>query len=430
MANPQDADLARETMRRVSARILVFLFVVFVFNQLDRVNVSFAALQMNQQLGFTPEIYGFGVGAFFISYLLFEIPSNLLLARFGARVWLARIMITWGVVAVCFALVRGPWSFYALRFLLGMAEAGFVPGYIYYLRTWLPQAQRGREMAKVALAIPVAVIFGAPVSGLLLRLDSLAGLAGWQWMFILQGLPSVLLGIFALWWLTERPQDAAWLTAPQRAWLIETIAAEERDVAAHGATRAADILRDRRVVACAATFFCASMSTYGIVYWLPQILRQLSGFGPLAVSFMSALPFVGLGLGMYFNTAHSDRFQERHWHFAVPAAAAAIGLVIAALFADPWIGLAGLVLAGTGLGSALGVFWTIPMGLLGGGAAAVGFAFVNMLGNSAGFVSPYLIGLIRGWTGSFTAGLYVLAGFMTLAAILVFASRRGASEAR
>ncbi len=369
------------------------------------------------------DLYGFGVGVFFLSYLLFEIPSNMLLERFGARFWLGRIMISWGAVAVCCAFVGSAWSFYAVRFLLGLAEAGFVPGYIYYLRLWVPERRRGREMAKVALAIPAAVILGAPVSGLLLRLDSVAGLAGWQWMFILEGVPSVLLGVLAFRVLTERPEKAAWLTEPQRTWLSVEIAREQGSIARHGATAFGDMLRDRRIVACAAAFFCASMSTYGIIYWLPQILKQLSGLGNLGVSLMSTLPFVGLGLGMYGNTVHSDRAQERHWHFAIPALVAGAGLLIAASVSDPWVGLGGLVLAGAGLGSALGVFWTIPMGLLGGSAAAVGLAFVNMLGNSAGFVSPYVIGLVRSATGSFAAGLFVLAAFMAASAMLIFLTR-------
>lgn len=417
------AAVETETMRRVSRRILALLFVVFVFNQLDRVNVSFAALQMNAQLGFTAEVYGFGVGIFFVSYLLFEIPSNLILQRVGARFWLARIMITWGLVAVAMAFVTSERSFYALRFLLGLAEAGFVPGYLYYIRQWLPEHRRGAEMAKIALAIPAAVVLGAPLSGLLLRLDHLGGLAGWQWMFILEGLPSVALGVLTIWLLTGRPENAAWLTAEQRQWLVTEIGRDEAKTDRHGGVAIVRALQDRRLVASAGAFFCASMSTYGIVYWLPQIIRQLSALSLLQVSLLSALPFIGLGAGMFFNARHSDREGERHVHFAAPALVCGAGLVLAASATDPWIGLLGLVVCGTGLGSALGVFWTIPMALLPGSAAAAGLALVNMLGNAAGFVSPALIGVVRGWTGSFSAGLYVLAGFMAASAALIFLTR-------
>jgi MFS transporter, ACS family, tartrate transporter len=424
------ADLPTDTMRLVSRRILMFLFVAFVFNQLDRVNVSFAALQMNAQLGFTAEVYGLGVGLFFVSYLLFEIPSNMLLQRFGARVWLARIMVTWGMVAVAMAFISGQRSFYALRFLLGLAEAGFVPGYLYYLRLWVPERWRGWELTKIALAIPLAVILGGPVSGLLLKLGSIGGLAGWQWMFVLEGVPTILLGVLAFWRLTETPQEADWLSQAQRTWLIGEIDREQAAIGKIGPTKFSDTLRDRRVIACAAAFFCASMSTYGIIYWLPQILRQLSGLGNSEVSLLATLPFVGLGVGMYLNTRHSDRSRERHLHFAVAALFAAAGLVVAAVSSDPWIGLAGLVACGTGLGGALGVFWTIPMGLLSGTAAAGGFALVNMVGNSAGFVSPYLIGIVRTTTGSFAAGLYVLAVFMAGSALLIRWTRHGGYAVR
>lgn len=416
-------DLPKETMRRVSRRILAFLFIAFVFNQLDRVNLSFAALQMNAQLGFTAEVYGLGVGLFFLSYLLFEIPSNILLRHFGAPIWLGRIMVTWGVVAVAMAFISGERSFYALRFLLGLTEAGFVPGYLYYLRLWVPERQRGRELTKVALAIPLAVIFGGPVSGLLMQLGSIGGLAGWQWMFVLEGVPSILLGVLAFWVLTETPQQAQWLTMEQKRWLVAEIDREQAATGVHGTTEFRHMLRDRRVIASAASFFCASMSTYGIIYWLPQILRQLSGLGNMEVSLLSTVPFVGLGVGMYCNTRHSDRSGERHLHFAIPALSAATGLILAAVSVNPWVGLLGLVICGTGLGSALGVFWTIPMGLVSGTAAAGGLALVNMIGNSAGFVSPYLIGVVRTWTGSFAAGLYVLAAFMAGSAALIFRTR-------
>lgn len=416
-------DIERATLRRVSRRILAFLFIVFVFNQLDRSNLSFAALQMNGRLGFTAEVYGFGVGMFFISYLLFEIPSNLILRKVGARIWLARIMITWGIVAAAMAFVYDETSFYVIRFLLGLAEAGFVPGYLYYLARWVPEKNWAAAIALTAIAIPIAVVLGAPISGWLLSIGSLGGLDGWQWMFIIEGLPSIVLGFIALGYLTERPEDATWLTPQQRNWLVSQIELEQRRAATGGHTSFGTAAKDARVWIIAIGFFCATMSTYGIVYWMPQIIKQLSGLNNLEVSLLTALPFIGMGLGMFFNARHSDKVGERFWHFAIAIVASGIGLVVSAAVPSPVIALAGLILCATGLGAGLGVLWPIPMTFLSGSAAAGGFALINMIGNSAGFFSPNIIGRIRQATGSFTVGLYVLAGLMAVSAILLLVVR-------
>jgi ACS family tartrate transporter-like MFS transporter len=417
-------DVERSTLGRVSRRILAFLFIVFVFNQLDRSNLSFAALQMNGRLGFDPAVYGFGVGMFFISYLLFEIPSNLILRKVGARVWLARIMITWGVIAAAMAFVYDETSFYVMRFLLGLAEAGFVPGYLYYLSRWVPEKNRAAAIALTAIAIPVAVVLGAPISGALLSIGAVAGLDGWQWMFIIEGLPSILLGFIALGYLTERPEDATWLTPLQRNWLVGQIELEQRRASTTGGHSSfGAAAADLRVWLIALGFFCATMSTYGIVYWMPQIIKQMSGLSNLTVSLLTALPFIGMGCGMYFNARHSDKTGERFWHFAIAIVISGLGLVISAAVPSPVIALAGLILCATGLGSGLGVLWPIPMSFLSGSAAAGGLALINMIGNSAGFFSPNIIGRIRQATGSFTIGLYVLAGLMLVSAILLLIVR-------
>ena len=416
-------DIEASTLRRVNRRVLSFLFIVFIFNQLDRSNLSFAALQMNGKLGFNAEVYGFGVGMFFISYLLFEIPSNLILRKVGARVWLARIMITWGIVAAAMAFVYDETSFYVMRFLLGLAEAGFVPGYLFYLSRWVPEKNRAAAIALTAIAIPTAVVLGAPISGWLLSVGSLAGLDGWQWMFIIEGLPSILLGIIALGYLTERPQDAMWLTVEQRNWLVAQIDFEQRRSATGGHTSFGAAAKDARVWIIAIGFFCATMSTYGIVYWMPQIIKQLSGLSNLQVSLLTALPFIGMGLGMFFNARHSDKAGERFLHFAIAIVASGAGLVISAAIANPVVALGGLILCATGLGAGLGVLWPIPMSFLSGSAAAGGLALINMIGNSAGFFSPNIIGRIRQATGSFTSGLYFLAGMMAVSAILLLIVR-------
>jgi MFS transporter, ACS family, tartrate transporter len=416
-------DLERETTRRVTRRIIGLLFIIFIFNQLDRVNLAFATLQMNAQLGFTPEIYGIGVGVFFFSYLLFEIPSNVIALRVGARIWLARIIISWGVVAMLMAFIYDARSFYALRFLLGLAEAGFVPGFMYYVRFWVPEKSRARILAMVALAIPLSAIINAPIAGLLLSLDKFGGLSGWQWLFLLEGVPSVILGFVTLKMLTERPEQANWLTLAQRNWLTTEIAREQTSIGQHGLSSFRAALANSRVWLIAISFFCATMSTWGLTYWLPQIIKQLSGLTNLEVSLLTGVPFIGLACGMYWNGRHSDKTGDRHWHFAIATFVATAGLSLAAAATAPLLSFIGLVLCATGLGAALGVLWPIPMAFLTGAAAAGGLALINLVGNTAGLVSPYLIGWIRQSTGSFAPGLWVLAVLMFASGLLMLASR-------
>lgn len=410
-------------MKKVLWRIMFFLFLVCFFNDLDRFNVGFAALKMNHDLGFNAEIYGLGVALFFISYAVFEIPSNIILHQTSARIWLSRIMISWGAVAIGTAFIQGEKSFYTMRFLLGVAEAGFVPGYIYYINRWLPEKYKGHGLAITAVAIPISFIIGSPVSGFILKYVDFWGLQGWRWTFILEGVPSVILGILALWILTETPDKAKWLSDTQRRWLAQTIAKEQASMAKVKEAKISKIFTNKNVLALTVTFFLASMGTYGVFYWTALIIKQLSGLGIIAVSFLSTLPFIGLAVGIYFNPKHSDRTQERHFHFAIPIIIGGLGMFLAAATHSPWISIVGLVICATGLGSALGVFWLIPMNLLTGLSAAVGFAFINMLGNSAGFFSPYIVGFVRTHTGSFSLGLYLLGAFMILSAPVVFLTR-------
>ena len=410
-------------MNKILWRLMFFLFLVCFFNDLDRFNVGFAALKMNQDLGFNAEIYGLGVALFFISYAVFEIPSNIILHRTSARLWLSRIMISWGAVAIATAFIHGERSFYILRFLLGVAEAGFVPGYIYYINRWLPEKYKGHGLAITAVAIPLSFIIGSPVSGFILKYVDLFGLEGWRWTFILEGIPSVILGILALWILTETPDKAKWLNETQRRWLTQTIAREQASTAKVKEVKISKILANKNVIALTIAFFLASMGTYGIFYWTALIIKQLSGLGIIEVSFLSTLPFIGLAIGIYFNPKHSDRTQERHFHFAIPVIIGGLGMFLAAATHSPWISILGLVICATGLGSALGVFWLIPMNLLTGLSAAIGFAFINMFGNTAGFFSPYIVGFVRTHTGSFSLGLYLLGAFMILSAPVLFITR-------
>lgn len=414
-----NAEISSSTMQAVTRRLLYFLFAVFVFAQLDRVNISFAALQMNDDLAFSPTVYSLGVSIFFLSYVLFEIPSNLMMKRTGARVWLARIMITWGLISIAMILVSGPKSFFMIRFLLGMAEAGFVPACIFYLGRWLPERQRCSALSVVSLAIPVAVVVGAPLSTAILSLNGLMGLSGWQWVFLIQGLPSVLLGCAAFFVLTDDPAHACWLSASQREWLTSMIAAERGEISVAGQGDVRGAARDARTWASALSFFCVTGSTYGIVYWLPQVIHQFPAVSVKQVGWLSSVPFILFAVGMFFNARHSDRRHERTAHFAIPSLFAAACLLLCARSANPWLSMALLLAASAGLGAASGIFWTIPMSFLTGSAGVVGFAVINMVSSLAGFVTPLAIGMLRQQTGSFEPGLYVLTGLMALGAAAV-----------
>lgn len=417
-------DLGASTIATVSRRLIPFLFLLFVVNFLDRVNVGFAALQMNADLRFTPEVFGLGVGLFFVAYVLFEIPSNLLLQRFGARLWIARIMVTWGLVSAAMAFVAGPRSFYLLRFLLGLAEAGFVPGVLLYLGQWFPEKARAAAAAKFMMASAISIVIGAPLSGAVMSLGGWMGLAGWQWMFILEGVPAVLLGVAVPFVLADRPADAAWLGAAQREWLTSTLqqeAAAKRATGLHGVGPA---LASPAVWLLGATYACIGVGFYGISLWLPQILRQMSGLGPLALGLLTALPFAGAAVAMVANGRHSDRTGERRWHLAVPCLLGAAGFGVGALAANPAVAFLGICLGAAGIWGGIGVFWSLPMAALGGTAAAAGIALINALGNIGGFAGPYLIGWLRARTPDFNASLLLIAGFLVLAGGLAFALQR------
>ena len=403
------SDLERQTMARVARRLLPMLMACYFIAYLDRVNVGFASLTMNKALGFSSAVYGFGGGIFFLGYFIFEVPSNVLLSKVGARVWIARILITWGLIAACTAFIVGPISFYSIRFALGIAEAGFFPGIILYLTWWFPSFYRSRIVGIFMAAIPLSNILGSLVSGALLNLDGWLGLAGWQWLFILEAAPAVVLGI-AFWiYMTDWPADAHWLEPAQREWLIARLEAERarREAVRHYSLVQA--LLDKRVLLLSLVYFGGTFAGYGIVLFQPQIVHRLAeGFGMTGL--INAIPYAFAAVAMVLWGHHSDRTGERPRHVALAYAVGAIGLIATALMTDPVLTMVTLVVAAMGQASTGPTFWTLPTAMLSGTAAAGGIALINALGNLGGFFGPYLFGLVKDATGgSFTFALMVLA---------------------
>lgn len=415
--------------RKVDLRLLPYLFLLYVVAYLDRVNVSFAAPSLSRELGFSSSVFGLGAGMFFAGYVLCEVPSNLILRRVGARRWIARIMVTWGICACAMALVHADWSFHTLRFLLGVAEAGFLPGIIYYLTLWYPAPRRARAVALFMAATPVAGIVGGPLSGLLLEMHGALGLSGWRWMFLLEGVPAVLLGFSVLRLLPDGPANAPWLGIGERELLARELAADSADRPGTAAARSlrtvlAGLARDGRVWLLSLGYFSLCVGMYGLVMWMPTLIGEVLGPGasPERVGLLSAIPYLGGAVGMVLIGRHSDRTGERRWHTAGPLFVSAAGFVLAlwpggaALtgLPGPWWSLCCFTLATVGLWGMLGPFWTIPTGFLSGAAAAGGVALINSVGNSGGFVGPTLVGYVRDWTGSHVMGFWFIAAVMVV----------------
>ncbi|MEH2456294.1 MFS transporter [Nostoc sp.] len=413
-----DEALKRKVLNKVTRRLIPLLLVLYIIAYLDRVNVGFAALQMNHDLGFSSTIYGFGSGVFFLGYFLFEIPSNLILERIGARVWIARITITWGVIAAGMMFVKSPFSFYLLRFFLGIAEAGFFPGIILYLTYWFPTIQRAKTVALFMTATAIAGVVGGPLSGLLLTLHGIAGLAGWQWLFLVEGLPAIVMGFVVLSYLCERPEQAEWLEVEERFWLQERLQLESEHKQRHNSDTLLQALVNPKVWLLSLIYFTLVIGIYGISFWLPQIIKGFSGLSDLWVGFLSVIPYLVGGIGMVFVGSHSDQTRERRAHVAIPAFIGAFGLVLSAYSHQPVTALASLSLAALGIWGALGPFWALPTGFLSGTAAAGSLALINSVGNLGGFVAPYVIGLIKDATNSFTGGLLVMAAGLLVGGIL------------
>jgi ACS family tartrate transporter-like MFS transporter len=409
-------DLASATLK-ARRRLIPLLFLVYIVAYLDRINVAFASLRMNETLGFSARTYGLGAGIFFLSYVLFEIPSNMILARVGARLWIARIMITWGVVSSGMMFVRGAGGFYAMRFLLGAAEAGFFPGIIFYLTRWFPARELARTIAAFMTAVVVAGIIGGPVSGLLLSLHGAWGLEGWQWLFLLEGLPAVVLGFIVLTTLTERPEHASWLTADERLALADCLASESAlcTVRTH-TVRAA--LTSGRIWLLAVVYFTIPVALYGMSFWLPQILKTASRGSDFEVGLLSAVPYAVAALGMVVTSRHSDRTNERRWHVAIAALVGGVSLAASAFVQSLVPSLVLLSLAMLGVASMFGPFWTLTTATVEGIGAAAGIALVNSVGNVGGFVGPYLLGYVRDVTQSFAAGLVCIGALLVGGGVL------------
>jgi MFS transporter, ACS family, tartrate transporter len=415
---PASAVPARGTLRKVTWRLLPFLALCFVMSYLDRANVGFAAFQMNSDLGLSASQFGFGSGVFFLGYCLFEVPSNLLLARIGARRWIARIMISWGVLAAALACARGAVSFALLRFLLGVAEAGFYPGIVYYLSCWYPAGLRARAIAAFLVAIPLSGIVGGPASAALLGLDGLLGLRGWQWLFVAEGLPAVLLGFAVLRYLPEKPEDAHWLSAQQKASL-DTLLAAESTAGRPGHSHIGKALLHPTIWLLGITLFCVNVGFYAYLIWSPQIIRSFLNASNSTVGLVSAAISVLMAAAMIWNGMHSDRAGERRGHILVPALVAATGFFAAARLPGAAAILA-LALIPMGIGSIYGPAWSIPSSLLSNASAAAGLGLVGTIANFGGFFGPYLVGFLKDKTGGYSSSFEVLAGLLVVAGLLAW----------
>jgi ACS family tartrate transporter-like MFS transporter len=407
-------EATRGAFLKAAWRIVPFVTFGYLLNYMDRNNVGFAALTMNRETGLTATQFGFGAGILFLGYSTCEIPSNIALYHVGARRWLARIMITWGIVSAATAFVAGPRSWYVLRLLLGIAEAGYFPGVTYYLATWFPAEYRARMLAWFLIAVPASTVVGGPVSGLLLQMNGVAGMSGWQWLFFVEGLPVVLLGLAALWLLPDRPEDATFLTAEER---LLVRAALDREPREREKRHLAAALKDPRVLLLAASQFGFIAGSYAIAIWLPQIMKD-ARLSNLQIGFVTGGCYLLASVAMIGWAEWVARTGKKITHLALACLASAIGLLLAVVFPNFWVSLAWITLALIGTTSARAILWTIPTRFLTGLAAAGGLAFINSVATIGGFVGPYAMGWLRDATGSFSAGLIAMAGLLMVSTLM------------
>jgi ACS family tartrate transporter-like MFS transporter len=406
-------------VRKVAARIVPFVVLLYFVSFLDRVNVGFAALTMNSDLKLSPEDYGRGAGIFFVGYFLFAVPANLLLRRIGAVRWIGTITLVWGLVSLATAFIETRGEFYALRFLLGIAESGFMPGVILYLTCWFPDRARGRILSYFLIAVPLSSALGAPFSGWLLT-HSIAGLRGWQSMFLVEALPAIALGLATFACLPDDPRRVRWMKEQERAALVSAL---DRDAAAAPASEASKGVLNARLWALGLLYFLFVVGVYGFAFWAPQILKAVGQLTPVSTGWATAIPYACTVVTMYWWGKHSDISGERIWHVALPAFLSAAGFVIAGTAHSVEISVLGFTLASVGMYAAVPVFWTLPTALVSGAAAASGIALVNSLGNLAGFAGPYMMGALKESSGGYAAGIEVLAGSMVAAGLLALAFR-------
>jgi MFS transporter, ACS family, tartrate transporter len=419
LSDPNASELEQACMRRVVRRLIPLLMICYFVAYLDRVNVGFAGLTMNRDLHFSSSVFGFGSGIFFVGYFLFEIPSNLILEKVGARRWIARILITWGIISGFTAAVQGENSFYIIRFLLGLSEAGFYPGIILFITWWFPSYYRSRIIGLFMTAIPFSVIFGSIVSGVLLSLDGSLGLAGWQWLFILEAAPAVVLGFVVMYYLTDRPHGAHWLPPDQRQWLVDRLARETAHRVSVRDYGLREVLSNGRVWGLTLVYFGQNVTGYGLVIFLPQIIKRF-GVSDLATGFLGAVPFLFGAMGMVLWGLHSDRTGERNRHCAAACFLQFLGLASCVFITNPVLLMIAITVSQMGGSAIAPTFWTLPTAMLSGTAAAGGIALINAVGNLGGFVGPYAMGVVRDVTGSFTIGLMTIACGALISAIAVF----------
>ncbi|MEH2486390.1 MFS transporter [Bradyrhizobium sp. AZCC 2230] len=408
MNDGMPSDLERATMRRVTLRLLPFLMACYLVSFIDRVNVGFAALQMNKDVGLTASMFGFGSGLFFVTYFIFEVPSNLVLEKVGARLWIARIMITWGLVSAATALVVGPYSFYLVRFLLGAAEAGFYPGVLLYLTFWFPKSYRARVVALFMVSVPAASFIGSPISAALLQLDGWLGLHGWQWMSIVEAAPAILFGGLAVFVLPDTPLQAKWLTAEQRRWLTDRIKGERDGERSSSRRSTLTVLIDKHVLAAGLIFAGSTGASACLSIWQPQILKSF-GLSNMETGLLNSAPFGVAAILMVLWAKHSDRTGERVWHLAIPLAATSLSLLLAFTAQSLLPTVVILFVAIVGTYAIKGPFWALSTEWMSTSAAAVGIAQINAIGNLGGFVGTYSLGVIKEATGSYALGLLPLA---------------------
>jgi MFS transporter, ACS family, tartrate transporter len=413
---PLDTALERTesaVISRLMWRLMPFLFLLYIVAYLDRINVGFAVLQMKGQLGLDDLVIGRAAGIFFLGYFFFQLPSNLILEKFGVRRWISLLMAAWGVISCLMIFIHGPVSFYLLRFLLGAAEAGFFPGMILYMKRWFPAQARARAVAWFMTANPIAGVVGSPVSGALLNLHS-AGLSGWQWMFLMEGLPAIILGAIVFSTLPDRPHDASWLPTDQRDWLLGTLAREQQVEANVTQSGVWQVLFSVRIWMLSVVYFAVPAVMYGVTLWLPSVIRSLAGLSYSMTGLVAMIPFVVTTAAMVLVGLHSDRKAERRWHTAVPAFASAAALVLAAYSRSPVLVVAGLALGMAAAESMVGPLWAMATSSMEGLPAAAGIAMINSLANLGGYFGPYIIGFFRKVGGDFRGGLLAIAGAAVL----------------
>jgi ACS family tartrate transporter-like MFS transporter len=440
IATPAAGLLEERAIRKITWRLIPFLMLLYFVAFLDRINVGFAALTMNKDVGLTSQMFGLGSGIFFLGYFVFEVPSTIILHKVGARFWIGRVMITWGLVSIAMAFTRGPISFYVLRFLLGLAEAGFFPGIILYLSYWFPSHHRSAVTAMFMAAAPAAGAIGSPVSGALMQLNGVLGLHGWQWIFLVEGIPALVLGLITFRFLTDRPADARWLTADERDWLSEAIEQEQAAIQAprsdsrsHSAWRA---LADWKVLALSLAYFGTSAGLYTIGFWAPLIVKGLGkglGYSTFRVGLLVAIPNLIAVIGMVLWSRNSDRTGERYWHAAIACLIGAVGMAIAARSGSSAIlAITGLSLTAFGVSAAKPPLWSIPTTFFAGTAAAASIGLINSLGTLGGFAGPYMIGSTHGTGGHFSRGLSLVGGTLIVSAITIIfmrlATQRGTNQ--